>query len=75
MKDDLRVFKPQHLPCGGTAYFDFGSGISYRCEDCGAVVGSIGQPRECAEEAKKYDAYEKAGMWKWDYENGTICTV
>ena len=67
--------KPLYLPCGGRAIFDEASGISYRCEDCGAVVGSIGQPRECAEEAKKYDAYEKAGMWKWDYENGTICTI
>ena len=47
MSDDRRIFKPQHLPCGGTAYFDFGSGISYRCENCGAVVGSIGQPQEC----------------------------
>ena len=70
MNEDFKVFKPQHLPCGGTAYFDFGSGISYRCETCGAVVGSIGQPRECSEEAKKYEAYEKAGMWKWDYTKG-----
>ena len=62
--------KPMYLPCGGLAYFDHNSGISYRCEDCGAVVGSIGQPRECADEAKKWDSYEKAKMWKWDYEKG-----
>jgi hypothetical protein len=61
---------PMHLPCGGVARFDFDSGISYRCERCYAVVGSIGQPRECREEAKKWEAYEKAGMWRWDYDTG-----
>lgn len=58
------------LPCGGIAFFDESSGISYRCEYCGAVVGSIGQPRECKEEAAKWDAYEAAGMWKWNYKTG-----
>ena len=62
--------KPMYLSCGGTAYFDESSGISYRCEDCGAVVGSIGQSRTCVEESKKWEAYEKAKMWKWDYEKG-----
>ena len=37
------------LLCGATASFDHSSGISYRCNDCGAVVGSIGMPRECKE--------------------------
>lgn len=59
--------KPMNLPCGGVAYFDFSSGISYRCETCGAVVGSIGQPRECVEEAKKYEAWQKLGGKGWDY--------
>jgi hypothetical protein len=59
-----------HLPCGGVAEFDHSSGISYRCEMCGAVVGSMGQPRSCQEEAKKWEAYESAGMWKWDYNIG-----
>ena len=67
--------KPIHLPCGGTAYFDHESGISYRCDHCFAVVGSIGQPRVCAEEAKKWEAYEKAGMWRWDYDKGESCAV
>ena len=61
-----------HLPCGGTAQFDVGSGIGYRCEHCGAVVGSVGQPRECKEEAQKYDALKILGSKvRWDYEKGT----
>ena len=39
-------------------------------DHCGAVVGSIGQPRSCREEADKWEAYEKAGMWRWDYNKG-----
>ncbi len=64
------MFKPIYLPCGSRAVFDEGSGISYRCEDCMAVVGSIGQPRTCKEEADKWRAYEEAGMWRWDYNTG-----
>lgn len=59
-----------YLPCGGVAYFDESSSISYRCEMCNAVVGSVGQPRSCREEADKWDAYTKAGMWRWDYLTG-----
>lgn len=55
------------LPCGGTARFDESSGISYRCEDCGAVVGSIGMPSHCKEEAKKYEVIELLGGKGWDY--------
>jgi hypothetical protein len=58
------------LPCGGEANFDTSSGISYRCEHCNAVVGSVGMPRSCKEESDKWDAYEKAMMWKWDYQKG-----
>ena len=41
-----------HLPpvetaCGTTASFDDGSGYGYRCDSCGAVIGSIGMPRRC----------------------------
>ena len=41
-----------HLPpietiCGWTASFDEGSGCSYRCDACGAVIGSVGMPRQC----------------------------
>lgn len=54
------------LPCGGTAYFDESSGISYRCE-CGAVVGSIGMPQYCKDEAEKYRVIEALGGKGWDY--------
>lgn len=61
---------PQHiyLPCGGVGEFD--GDFSYRCWSCMAVVGSIGQPRHCKEEADKWQSYEEAGMWKWDYNTG-----
>lgn len=35
------------LLCGASASFDYSSGIAYRCNECGAVLGSIGMPREC----------------------------
>lgn len=37
------------LPCGGRAVFDRSSGISHRCSDCFAVVGSMGMPNQCRE--------------------------
>lgn len=40
------------MSCGGTPLFDNGSGYGYRCNTCGAVIGSIGQPRNCVEENK-----------------------
>jgi len=36
------------LPCGGIPEFDEGSGYSYRCNNCGAVIGSIAMPKNCA---------------------------
>ncbi len=59
-----------YLPCGGTAIWDESSGISYRCEYCGAVVGSIGQSQSCKDEAKKYENWELLGGKGWDYERG-----
>lgn len=35
------------LLCGSTASFDDGSGCAHRCDNCGAVVGSVGMPRRC----------------------------
>ena len=35
-----------------------------------ATVGSIGQPGRCREEADKWDAYAKVGLWRWNYETG-----
>lgn len=61
-------YGPMKLPCGGTAYFDHESGISYRCDTCFAVIGSIGQPRECVEEAKKYENWQALGGKGWEYE-------
>lgn len=56
-----------NLPCGGQAVFDEGSGIGYRCTHCFAMVGSIGQPRSCKEEAEKYEAFKALGGKGWDY--------
>ena len=58
---------PIKLPCGGRAIFDQSSGISYRCEDCMAVVGSIGQPQRCKDESQKYENWKKLGGKGWDY--------
>ena len=58
------------LPCGSSAFFDHNSGISYRCEGCGMVVGSVGMPDECKQEAEKWDAWQKLGGSGWDYVNG-----
>lgn len=62
-----------YLPCGGIAHFDEGSGISYRCEDCMATVGSIGQPRQCKEEAQKYEMLKALGGKDWNYVKGEPC--
>lgn len=66
----IKYYPLMYLPCGGTASFDIESGISYRCETCWSVVGSIGMSDSCREEMKKWDAYKKAGMWEWNYETG-----
>ena len=59
-----------HLPCGGTAYFDDGSGCSHRCE-CGATVGSIGMPKRCKEAEEKYVMLKLLGSKAyWDYDTG-----
>ena len=63
-------YQTMYLPCGGVAEFDHSSGISYRCEMCNAVVGSVGQPRSCKEEAKKWDAWKAIGGQGWDYNKG-----
>ncbi len=63
---------PMYLPCGGTAYFDDSSGISYRCDHCMAVVGSIGQPQSCKDEEQKYLNWKKLGGKGWDYNLGCV---
>lgn len=62
-----------HLPCGGFAHFDEGSGCSYRCEDCMATVGSMGQPTQCKQEAEKYEFMKALGGKGWDYVKGEPC--
>ena len=62
------VLNPIQLPCGGIAYFDKESGISFRCIDCFATVGSIGMPRHCKEEADKWEVQKALGGAGWDYE-------
>jgi hypothetical protein len=68
-------YRTMHLPCGGVAQFDHSSGISYRCEDCMAVVGSVGMPRACRSEIAKYDVLKQLGSnVKWDYNKGCEVT-
>jgi hypothetical protein len=68
-------YETMHLPCGGVAEFDHSSGISYRCEMCNAVVGSVGMPRSCQSEIAKYDVLKQLGSnVKWDYNNGCEVT-
>jgi hypothetical protein len=70
LEDSIVKLPPMYLPCGGTAYFDVDSGISYRCELCGAVVGSIGQAQQCKDEMQKYDTWEALGGKGWNYQKG-----
>ncbi len=63
----IEKYDPMRLPCGGTAYFDQESGISFRCWDCMAVIGSIGQSQRCKDEAKKWETWEALGGQGWDY--------
>ena len=67
MTNQYNVIDAMHLPCGGTAYWDDASGISYCCERCGAVVGSIGMPKECRDEMIKWETWEYLGGEGWDY--------
>jgi hypothetical protein len=75
MNDDYafdNIISPMYLPCGGTAYWDDGSGCSHRCGDCMATVGSVGMPRACKHEMDKYDVVLPALGSKiyWDYNEG-----
>lgn len=66
------IIAPLYLPCGGTAYWDEGSGCSHRCADCMATVGSIGMPRDCKHEMDKYEKVLPALGSKiyWDFNEG-----
>lgn len=43
------LYKPITLLCNSMASFDMSNGISYRCNTCGAVVGSGGMLDRCKE--------------------------
>jgi hypothetical protein len=66
----MTVLSRIFLPCGGVARFDESSGTRYRCDECGAVVGSVGQPTSCQEEADKWKNLKTLGGKGWDYELG-----
>jgi hypothetical protein len=55
------------LPCGGAAIYDNNSGISYRCETCLAVVGSIAMPAHCQDLQDKWEILKLLGGEGWDY--------
>ena len=59
-----------YMPCGSEAYWDSASDMGYRCQSCFAMIGSIGQPRECKEESEKYATLERLGGMGWDFETG-----
>jgi hypothetical protein len=69
MNDSINP-KQIYSPCGGVAIFDEGAGYGYRCLDCGAVIGSVGQPRRCQEEVQKYENWKKLGGKGWDFFKG-----
>lgn len=41
--------KLARMKCGGVPVFDRGSMCSYRCDACGATIGSMSQPTHCIE--------------------------
>ena len=66
----ISIMERIFLPCGTVAMFDHDSGMSYRCTECFAVVGSIGQPRRCQDKAEKWENVQALGGKGWDYETG-----
>lgn len=62
----------QFLPCGNRATFDHASGMSYRCDQCWTVVGSIAMPPECRSEVDKYEKVLPAlgSRVYWDFNEG-----
>ncbi len=53
------VYKPIRLLCGSLASFDHNSGISYRCNNCFATVGSVGMPKQCKEIYEMQEVVDK----------------
>ena len=64
------TMSPIFLPCNAVAEFDIPSEMGYRCTSCFAMVGSIGQPRQCVEASEKWKNIEAMGGQGWDYRTG-----
>ena len=60
--DGARLSRFTETPCGAHAEFDYGSGMGYRCTKCGAMIGSIGMPRDCYQ--IMITEQEKEKVWK-----------
>jgi len=58
------------LPCGADAFFDHDLVIDYRCQQCNAVVGSVGQPQSCQDANNKWKTLEALGGKGWNYRRG-----
>ena len=70
LKDRLMP-KTIHMPCGSSAVWDRESEMGYRCTTCFAMVGSIGEPRQCRDAADLYRAMKTLGVkGGWDYIKG-----
>ena len=64
-------YPPMQLPCGGIAWLDPDSSTyGFRCSSCFAVVGSVGQPRDCREEESKWEVQKTLGGRGWNYVKG-----
>ena len=68
----MTIPTPQHifLPCNALAVFDVPSEMGYRCTQCYAMVGSIGQSDRCKAESDKWKTIEAIGGKGWDYRLG-----
>jgi hypothetical protein len=62
LSKELSIYADIELLCGSIAEFDKGSGIGHRCTTCGAVIGSIAEPRRCRALREEDDA--KKRVWE-----------
>jgi len=63
----------EKMPCGGTPVFDSESGYAYRCDQCFAVIGSMGQPQRCKElnrDPATAFSVVSSKVWRADANNG-----
>jgi len=55
-------YKLDRMACGGVPLFDVDSGCAYRCSNCFAVIGSIGQSPTCVD--MNNDEENRKTEWK-----------